>query len=90
MTSQEIKSKLSPALTGARILPDKDYIKYDITDVSKRYKVLPCPFCGEIPSAVPIAYDYGYGIYCPVCEFYGPTGLTKDMAINSWNVRGGV
>jgi Lar family restriction alleviation protein len=90
MTESEIRSKLSPALTGPRILPDKDYIKAEGTDVFNRYKVLPCPFCGEIPSFVPVASNYGYGIYCPVCEFCGPLGFTKDMAIKSWNVRGGV
>jgi len=78
MSPEQIKDKLAPILTGPKILKDADYSN-----------MLPCPWCHNIPSEVPIAYMYGYGIYCPTCEYFGPMGLTADMAVKSWNTRGG-
>jgi hypothetical protein len=62
MTESEIRSKLSPALTGPRILPDKDYSNCDhiigvdplgvlISDPAKMAKYggigfTFCPICG--------------------------------------------
>jgi hypothetical protein len=91
MTESEIRSKLSPALTGARILPDKDYIKAEAASLSKRgRKVLECPFCGDIPSGKPTPHNFGFALYCHTCEYHGPWGITPGMALESWNVRGGI
>ena len=78
MSPEQIKSKLAPILSGPKILPDADY------------NVLrPCPFCSNYPSQILEIIKHGYGVRCPTCEFNGPWGATKNLAILAWNTRGG-
>ena len=78
MSPEQIKDKLAPILSGPRILKDADY------------NVLrPCPFCGNYPAQDVEAFNYGFGVYCPTCEFHGPMGATKHLAQLAWNTRGG-
>lgn len=78
MSPEQIKSKLAPILTGPRILPDADYAVMRV-----------CPFCGNYPSQELRVVDKGYAIRCFTCSFNGPWAATKNMAILSWNTRGG-
>jgi Lar family restriction alleviation protein len=58
-------------------------------------KVLPCPFCGNLPYENPMPrvqkdkYEikYGYAVYCSTCEYYGPWGANRKVAIDAWNTR---
>ena len=79
MSPEQIKDKLAPILTGPKILPDADY------------NVLrPCAFCGNYPEQKPRPQlKGGWAIRCSTCEFDGPWGATKNLAILAWNTRGG-
>jgi Lar family restriction alleviation protein len=78
MSPEQIKDKLAPILTGPRILPDADYAV-----------LRPCPFCGNYPDQHILKHDMGYVIRCFTCDFNGPWGATKNLAILAWNTRGG-
>ena len=78
MSPEQIKDKLAPILTGPRILPDADYAVLRV-----------CPFCGNYPSQEIETDNNWHSVYCPTCEYNGPAGRTKNLAILAWNTRGG-
>jgi Lar family restriction alleviation protein len=78
MSPEQIKDKLAPILTGPRILPDADYNVLRV-----------CPFCGNYPLQTIVSSGKGWAVFCNTCEFFGPWGATKSLAILAWNTRGG-
>ncbi len=42
-----------------------------------------CPFCGSEKWEIAV----GYFVYCIECAAEGPTGSTKEEAIEKWNER---
>jgi len=79
-------------LQGEKILSDalldqRRYQQAEAEGVDRRQPIKNCPFCGNQPEPWPIAQGYGFAVECPTCEYPGPWGDSRELAIYAWNTR---